>query len=353
MKFTAKLADIQSAVTLASTAVSDHAILPILNNICISTEATGLSISATDLEKYAVVKCPAEINQSGECLVSAKTFQALLSKIQTEDISFNLDTTKLKIVAGSLKLNIPYLPRGTFPTLPTPQFLSGFSTDSDTLKAIIKNTIFASSKDLAKAVLAGININPTSVIATDGYRMSHMNHTYPISESIIIPNSALKALQTILPTSSTLGVELSKECIQFTTEKCVFQSKLIAGDYPNISTLLIKDNHKTFEVNTKELVNTLELALILSTNELSQHIIFSYADNTLTIKTVDDSINKPISTSTINETFTIAYNAKYLLDYLRIIPDESVTLWLKDDTSAGHLTPKSPLSSYIIMPYRV
>jgi DNA polymerase III subunit beta len=52
----------------------------------------------------------------------------------------------------------------------------------------------------------------------------------------------------------------------------------------------------------------------------------------------------------------IGFNAQYLIDFLRVVPNEQVAFWFKDPHSAGELRPageKADNYRYVIMPMRI
>ena len=99
MKFTCSTKDIASAVGAASKIVNAHTTVPILSNVLLTADESGIKVRATDLELTLEQSFPAEISEHGAVTVPAKLFSGYLGNLPAGLLELSGSPTRASIKA--------------------------------------------------------------------------------------------------------------------------------------------------------------------------------------------------------------------------------------------------------------
>src|SRR4051812_45506719 len=110
MKVTLLAENLQKKLGYLNHAISSRSDLPVLLNILIETDKTGLRISSTDLEVGIQVQVAAEIEEEGAITVPAKTFTELISSLPHEKISLSTQEGSLNVESKKTKSSFQTIP---------------------------------------------------------------------------------------------------------------------------------------------------------------------------------------------------------------------------------------------------
>jgi DNA polymerase III subunit beta len=359
--------DLLKGIHTVEKAVAVRSTLPVISNILLETVEGGIKMVANNLEIGIEVIVKAEIIKEGAILVPSKTFSGIIAKIPEGDVAFKVEGTgNISITCQQSNFNIHGLAADEFPALPKIKADSSFTISSELFKDLVKHTIIAVSLDETKHVLNGIlfevNGNEISFVATDGYRLAKKNGE--LSEKagkfkVIIPTKALAEMNRIVQQNNyqgDLNISLSKEQVSFSFGDVYFVSRLIQGQFPDYQQVIPKKSDSKMIINRSELLGASERTSIiasisagvvkLETIDSKLHI----AANTPEVGNVSELLDIEIDGKEKNK---VSFNVRLLLDALRIIEEEQVSLELTGTLSPGILRPKENSDFlYVIMPIR-
>ena len=157
-----------------------------------------------------------------------------------------------------------------------------------------------------------------------------------------------------------IDVSLSEDHIIFKLNDTTIYSKSIEGQFPNYERVIPTDNSKKMQVNRELLSSSVKRVAIFS-NSITHQIRLSLADGSLAIQSEDiefgGEAQEKIDVEYDSDAMDIGYNANYLLDILRHLDTDDVTMMLKDSTSAGIITPPTQQDGedilMLLMPIRL
>ena len=117
MKFTVEKKEISEALNLVASVAEKRQSIPILSNILLKAEKTGLTLIATDLEIELTFKIPKiELINEGETTVSARKLADLTRSVPEDTVlTFELIENQLEISALKFQADFSTLPVGDFP----------------------------------------------------------------------------------------------------------------------------------------------------------------------------------------------------------------------------------------------
>lgn len=133
-------------------------------------------------------------------------------------------------------------------------------------------------------------------------------------------------------------------------------SRILQGNFPDTEKIILKDFKTELKIDREELLKDLRAAGIFA-RENSNIVRFKVQGSKLNISAVASNMGEnesEIEIETEGEDLELAFNFKYLLDFLNSVVGERITLRLNEPTSAAVLgvEGKDDLIA-LIMPVRI
>ena len=156
--------------------------VPILSNVLLTADESGIRVRATDLELTLEQSFPAEIAEHGAVTVPAKLFSGYLGNLPAGVLELSGSPTRASIKAERSNYDFLALPPDEYPPLPSAQKGASFAIAAKKFRDGVNSTIFAASSEEARgAVLMGtlLELEGASItlVATDGYRLAKWTGT--------------------------------------------------------------------------------------------------------------------------------------------------------------------------------
>lgn len=365
MKFTIKNSLFTAVVSELHKISSNKSLLPILSGIKIEAYKDGVVLVGGNAELFIKKKIPLHINgetvvdvhEEGSVVVLSKHFMTLLKKLPDDIEIVSEDMQSVLIRSGDIVTRLNGLPATDYPTLPEIKVLHSFQVNLTSLKEVIKQTIFAVSKNDAKPALTGVKMmfdsNKLICTATDSHRLSHreIQITYnENSHSVIVPSKSLIELLQLKESSLIVHFTIAKNMILFSTENTILYSVLIEGNYPNTQSLIPTDFVTKITMNTKALIAGIDRACVFSEEwkhnnvhlRIIKNTILKITTNSAGIGAIEEQqrISKVEGNSDVNMTF----DGRFLLDALKGIQEEQVTISFYGVMKPAVITPESETS---------
>ena len=116
--------------------------------------------------------------------------------------------------------------------------------------------------------------------------------------------------------------------------------------------MLSNDYETKVRINKKELLNCIDRATLLVKEGDKKPIIINIGDEVmeLKIKSQIGSMNEEIFISKEGKDLLIGFNPKFLIDALRVIDDEEVTLYLMNAKAPCFIKDEEESYIYLILP---
>jgi DNA polymerase-3 subunit beta len=242
--------------------------------------------------------------------------------------------------------------------------------DGETLRDMIKKTLYAAGENDARYVLNGlyVHLSPAKgglnirMVGTDGHRLSMIDRIVEAKhkeESVIVPKKAMIELRRLLEEDSSqegFQIGFSKNHALFKRNGLVMVSKLIDGNYPNYQQVLPTQNTKKVAVSKDIFTHAVKRVSILS-KEKTNAVKLQLEKNTLLLSTNNPEVgeaNEELSVDYSGESMSIGFNSRYLMDVLMAMDKDTITLELNDSLSPC-LVKEEGNDAYkcVVMPMRV
>jgi len=374
MKINCFQGDLIRGIQTVGSAVAGRATLPILTNILLEAKKEKIELSATDLEIGIKCSVPAQVKKEGAITISAKRFSDIVRELPEGPVEMETEDSQMKISSSGIFFKVLGLPAEEFPTLPKVESENRFSLDSQLLRGMVQKTIFANSRDETRYILNGsyLEMEKDRIImtATDGHRLATVSHKIEKGPKkkigAIIPTKALNELNRLLEEPKKVEATIGENQISFSLDLpteasaqaggIILSSKLIEGKFPEYKQLIPKKSVRKLSINREKLLKGVRRAALLADARTGAVELLAYS-NKLIIRSQTPQVGEAREEMDIDysgEEIRTAYNARYILDILKNIFSEEVSLELNEPLSPGVIKPVSDEDYLcVIMPMRI
>jgi len=340
--------------------------LPILANILISAEQTGLRITATDLEVELNTLAPAQSDGELEFTLPARKLVDIC-KALPEGVAIEMEVKgdRAIIRSGRSRFTLGLLPAADFPTIDPTTPNRRVTMKGGVLKRLLERTQFAMAQQDVRYYLNGMLVELRTgmvrVIATDGHRLA-------LSEAaggeladgdaqVILPRKAVLEIGRLLgDQEGDIELEISANHLRMKFDGSSFTSKLIDGRFPDYERVIPRDSNKLMKVSREGFRQALARASILS-NEKYRGIRFALSTGVLQLQAHNpeqEEAEEELEVGYKGEELVIGFNVGYLLDVLGAIETEYVEVRLRDASSSCLIQGEGESGSrYVVMPMRL
>ncbi|MBO0684056.1 MAG: DNA polymerase III subunit beta [Candidatus Dormibacteraeota bacterium] len=369
MRLTCQPSILSQALQTVSRAISTRTTLPILNNLLLETTAEGLALTATNLEIGIRKVVPAEVGEEGSTTAPARLLTEFVGTLPDEPLELSLDqgTQTMGVRCGRFDTHIKCIEADEFPPGPRPDEGDRLTIRMEDLLNAVEQTQMAASTDEARPVLTGelLHIQPGKLVlvATDGHRLAERRLAAGVADGLdrhlIVPARALGELpRAFRGESAEVEVIVSKAGNQvfFRAGTSEVNSRLIDGNYPNYEQVIPTKSSTTVRVRNTELTQTVR-AVALFARDAANVIRVRAGSGSLVLSAMTNEVGDSraeLAADVDGAEIQIAFNARYVLDALAVIPGEEAELRFDGPLSPGLITaPGSDDYLYVIMPVRV
>tara|TARA_Y100000991_G_C21929478_1_gene330177 strand:+ start:5 stop:1162 length:1158 start_codon:yes stop_codon:yes gene_type:complete len=371
------------AIQLVSKAVATRPTHPILANLLLTADqgTNKVSLTGFDLNLGIQTSFDATVKKSGAITIPSKLLSEIVNKLPSEtpvilSLDENSDNILIKSDRGSF--NLKGIPSDDYPNLPFVETGTSLNIDPSSFLRALKLTIFASSNDDSKQLLTGVNFTfhfrYLESAATDGHRLAVVvidnkdnleniddNSTELENLSVTIPTRSLREIEKLVSlnlSENKIKLFYDKGQLVFISSNQIITTRTLEGSYPNYSQLIPDTFSKLFKFDTKILIEALERIAVLA-DQQSSVVKIKLDKNDLALISADaqdiGNANEMVPVSADFDQFDIAFNVRYLIEGLKVIPSKNVIFKCNLSTTPAVIVPEDNISSftYLVMPVQI
>ena len=362
MKIVCNKSDLVKGVNIVSKAVPGKTTMPILECILIDATTDIIKLTANAMELGIQTEIAGDILDRGMIAIDAKIFSEIVRKLPDNEVSIETDDKlQTTIVCEKAKFDISGKPGNEFAYLPIIEKDDSIEISQFTLKEVIRQTIFSIADNESNKLMTGelfeIKDNVLRVASLDGHRISIRKielKDQVRDYKMVVPGKTLIEISKILSGEVESMVEISytNNHIVFEFDNTIVVSRLIEGEYFKIDQMLSSDYDTKVRINKREFLSCIDRATLLIKEGDKKPIIIDIGDEVmeLKIKSQIGSMNEEIIISKEGKDLLIGFNPKFLMDALRVIDDEEVTLYLMNAKAPCFIKDDNESYIYLILP---
>ncbi|MET1178381.1 DNA polymerase III subunit beta [Peribacillus simplex] len=335
------------AITDVSHAVSIKTHIPILSGIKIVANSDCLTLLGGNSDIVIEKNIPLTIDGVMKLEVFKKGTVVLSAKYLSEIVKKSPDVIHVKmnenqsvtIQSNEIVTNLNGLHSGEYPNLPQVEEAGYFNIPSVELLEIIKQTVFAVSKSGVRPALTGVNLsikdNKLSCVATNSHRLAlrELPLESKVNGSFTVPSKCLNELTKLINNEAgIIHIFITKSYIVFKANTISLYSRLIEGNYPNVSGLLPQDLKTIITMDTNALLKGIDRACLFASEWRNNNVHLEILDNSkLRISSNSSELGKIEETQSIKAIrgdagLSISLDGSFLLDALKAIKEKEVKL---------------------------
>jgi len=343
-------------------AVPSKTSMSILECILLTANENGIKLTANDMELGIETYIEGTVSVAGEIALEAKILSDIIRSLPDSTVTIESDDNYLThIVCEKSNFNIVGRSSDEFSYLPKLNKENPLQISQLSLKEIINQTIFSISDNETNKLMTGelfeVKNNKFKVVSLDGHRISirsiDLKNDYQ-DMNVIIPGKTLKEVSKIIPGSSDEDVFIyfTDNNVIFEFDKTTVVSRLIEGNYFKIDQMLSSDYETKIEINKKSFLDSISRATLLVKEGDKKPIIVTVNDESMQLKinSAVGSMNEDIDIEKTGKDIMIGFNPKFLIDALRVIDDEKITLYMVNPKAPCIIKNNNESYLYLVLP---
>ncbi len=339
MKIICEKDKILRAINSVTKAVASKTTMPILEGILIQTNDNEVKFTTYDLEIGIEYVIDSNVEEQGATVVNAIMFSEIIRKLPDTEIHISLNEKNLLVIEceGSL-YKLATMNPDEFPELPQINVENSIEIEQNSLKEMIRKTIFAVSTEENRPIFTGclfeIKNNKLNVVAVDGFRLAWkskflQNHVNDFTA--VIPGRTLNEVnKIILDSFDMIKIGVAKNQALFEMENCKLVTRLLDGEFLNYASVIPENWETRIRVNKNALQNCFERISLISSSSIEKEkkypvkVAIDIGKLTISCTNQTGDAKEEMYVSTEGQNLEAGFNPKYFLDALRAIDDEEI-----------------------------
>ncbi|MQL53204.1 DNA polymerase III subunit beta [Desulfofundulus thermobenzoicus] len=360
MKITTSRNTLAFAIQTANRAISPRLPLPILSGLLFEATGNHLTVTATDMDLTIQCRVEVSVEEEGAAVLPSRYIADLVRHLP--DLPIEIQTPpgshSAAIRYGTSQLNIHGFNPEQYPRPSSPA--EGFSLpmNRNQLREMIRQVSFAVSSDETRPIFTGILMQLKDgffrLVATDTHRLAVRQANIKTAGkpmNIVVPGKTLNELARLI-TGEDRQVEIiaGENHVFFQMEDIFLSSRIIAGQFPPYEQAIPQETSTSVRVETRSLLEATERAALLVSNNIPV-VHFSLGQNTCVVSVHTEAgwIREVIDVSVDGQPLDICFNARYLIEILRAIPEEEALLEFTGPLSATIIRPVQNMDYLVLL----
>jgi DNA polymerase-3 subunit beta len=363
------------AVSQVTKAISTRTTIPILTGIKVTAEENQLILTGSNSDMTIETKIPCVkdekeqlfVEKIGSVVVPGKIFSDIVRKLPGKEVEWVVgERNGITIRSGKAEFQLHGLGSEEYPSLPQLHQEQIFSIPVNILRTLVRQTNFAVAVNEARGVFTGVLFQLEdgllTCVATDSHRLSRQRvQVESLPElsltNVIIPSKSMSELaKTFADETELIDLVVAGNQLLAKTEYLSFYTRLLEGSYPDTNRVIPKTGEVEITVKTKELLQSVERASLISRDGRDNVIKWTVGDQQIEITSASQeigSVMEEIKADVIGPGLTISFNARYMIEALRTIDSEEIHIQFTGTMTPFLIRPTNREDSlHLIVPIR-
>lgn len=356
------------ALTATKRAISSKNAIPILSTLKIEVSKEAITLTGSNGQisiEHTISQTNDNagllINQTGAILLEASFFINVVSSLPDVTLDFEeIEQKQVVLKSGKSEITLKGKDVELYPRLQEIATTNPLVLETKLLKTLIAETAFAASTQESRPILTGVHLMLTDnknfkAVATDSHRMSQRKLVLDkVSDNfnVVIPSRSLREFSGVFGDEvETVEVFFSNSQVLFRSETISFYTRLLEGNYPDTDRLLSKIFETETTFKTTKLRQAMERAQLISNASQNGTVKLEIKGNQVTALVNSPEVgkvNEEIDTVAVSGSdLTISFNPTYLIDALKAIKSDEVTIRFISSVRPFTLTPAEDSDNFI------
>ena len=342
MRLTINREQLLKGLSTAMKAVNPKPALPHLANVKLSLNEKGLELTGMDSFLTIRTTVPYMIEDKqiisnykyGDTLANCRLFVEVIRHMEGEMVTLELiDNSILKVEDGRSNFKLNAMSADEFPDVNLAITGAKLEIPTADLVGIVDQTAFAAATK--HAVLTAVNLvaadGVLTATATDTARLARKRVEID-SDVKFVANIQAKNLVEIVRSfegAQMVTIAVEEKRVLFVFDNTIISTTLSNGEYPNTRNIFPRLFNYTLEVNSKELLATMERVSLLSADRdgVVKLVMTEDEVEVFSRNSTVGSANEKIQTFQYSgERLEISFRASFVADAVKAVKSEDVTI---------------------------
>ncbi|MGT2820620.1 DNA polymerase III subunit beta [Streptococcus intermedius] len=356
------------ALNTTKRAISHKNAIPILSTVKIDVTSEGITLIGSNgqisIENFISIKnenAGLLITSSGSILLEATFFINVVSSLP--DITFDfkeIEQKQIVLTSGKSEITLKGKDADQYPCIQEISVSTPLVLETSVLKKIINETAFAASIQESRPILTGVHFVLTEnknlkTVATDSHRMSQKKIILEENGDnfdVVIPSRSLREFSAVFTDDiETVEIYFTNNQLLFRSENISFYTRLLEGNYPDTDRLIPTEFTSVITFDKNNLRYAMERARLLSNATQNGTVKLEIINGVVSAHVNSPEVgrvNEEIDTESISgQDLTISFNPTYLIDSLKAIDSEKVTISFISAVRPFTLLPSDDTENFI------
>ena len=365
MKIVCQTSDLLTGVNTVLKAVPVRTTMPILYCVLIDSTTDTIYFTANDTELGIKTKVLGQVEEGGIIAINAQIFSDIIHKLPQGQVTIESDINDVvKITCEKALFEINGQNGVEFVGLPEVSKEHSITLSQFNLKELIRQTLFATANVETNKLMTGeyfeIKDGRFKIVALDGHRIAIRQTSLEGAfdeGDMIVPGKTLSEILKILPDDAekTVSLYFTDNHIAFEFNETFVISRLIEGNYFKIDKMISNDYTTKIQINRKQFSECLDRSTLLRKSGNDKPIILSISDGNLNLKVSSPlgKMDEDIEVSKEGKNLVIGFNPDFLIDIMRAVDDEEVTMFFTTPQSPCFIRDEDARYIYLVLPIAI
>ena len=335
------------ALNTTKRAISHKNAIPILSTVKIDVSNEGITLIGSNgqisIENFISIKnenAGLLINSLGSILLEANFFINVVSSMPDVTLDFKeIEQKQVVLTSGKSEITLKGKDADQYPRIQEVPTTNPLLLETKLLKNLINETAFAASLQESRPILTGVHFVLTDhkllkTVATDSHRLSQKKIILKKNGDnfdVVIPSRSLREFTAVFSDEiETVEVFFANHQILFRSENISFYTRLLEGNYPDTDRLIPTDFSTVVTFETSSLRATMERSRLLSNATQNGTVKLEITGGVVSAHVNSPEVgrvNEEIDVENVSgEDLTISFNPTYLIEALKAVDSEKVTI---------------------------
>lgn len=356
------------ALNTTKRAISLKNAIPILSTVKIDVTNEGITLIGSNgqisIENFISIKnenAGLLVTSSGSILLEATFFINVVSSLPDVTLDFKeIEQKQIVLTSGKSEITLKGKDADQYPRIQEISASNPLVLETSVLKNIINETAFAASTQESRPILTGVHFVLTEnknlkTVATDSHRMSQKQIILEKNGDnfdVVIPSRSLREFSAVFTDDiETVEIYFTNNQLLFRSENISFYTRLLEGNYPDTDRLIPTEFTSIVTFDKNNLRYAMERARLLSNATQNGTVKLEIINGVVSAHVNSPEVgrvNEEIDTESISgQDLTISFNPTYLIDSLKAINSEKVTISFISAVRPFTLVPNEDTENFI------
>lgn len=364
MNITCNRAELQNAVLNISRAVAPKSPIPALEGILFKATTHGIFLCGYDLSLGITTFLPAQVREEGDIIFGGKLFGDIIRSLPDGDVTISTDDKYCAtIIGGESTFHIVGIAASEYPDLPSVSGGVTVTLPQETLKSMIRQTLFAVSTSDAKPIHTGtlfaVTTDTIRLVAVDGCRLAMRTEPVQCDEptEFVVPGKTLgEVLKLMNDDENLVTIGVGRRHIIFNVGGYSVISRLLEGEFLDYEKAIPVGVKTEITVPTRRFIEAVERMSLVVNDRLKSPIccLFDDGEVRFSCETAIGTATDRFAIGTVAEPIEIGFNNRYLLDAFRAAETDEVRVQLNGPLSPIKILPREGEHFlFLVLPVRL